>query len=797
MQRFICGFLLLALATGAQAAGRFTLVNDGKPACAIIIAEQAGENARVGAEELQRYVEKISGAKLPIYLDSEKIVHQDPLILVGRSRYTDAIAGLKIPDGVTNNLREEGYIITATPATLVLAGNDTHPYYGTRYAVSDLLGRLGVRWFLPGEYGEVVPKAKTLAVPVMSIEEHPDFPLRAYWTHDKDAAMREERALWTIRQRLNPRGIEWFGLPGDGSLAGYLPKDQVKAHPVWFALQPDSSRNPNLPCMTDELRRADPSYAGQPRILDEVLKKMGEDALQGKRHSAMAPDDGTPACECDACKAMSLRYSVGFAADRTGNPVHDYLSGQEWFFFVDKLLEATAQKYPGHLIATNGYSNRVFPPEVPPTFNRHKNLTIMYADILGCTIHAYDDPKCWQIRDQYNMIKQWTSLSDKVWVYGYNFTMMVTKKTFTPTTRRVRRNLPLLKEAGIVGFYDSDAADMTISGIPTYLARHTLQWNVKADMDAVLADFYRKWFGPAAKPMREYHTALENAFDDAPYHAHEDVILPLIYTPKLMAQLERCIVKAEGATKTDAEKLRVHAERLGFEHLRGYVQTEQAKRELRFADAARLMEGMLALKAEMHAITPHFGWQPYAVYAEDWEAERMHRLAKKIDGTEGTLLAPLPETTRFRADPYDAGRSERWMAPGFPDAKWQLARTTTGWQNQGLKDDGGRPLLSKDGHDYRGYGWYRFTVNLPPATGGQARLFFPAAINQVWVWVNGQYAGRSNYVMAWFRPAEFDLDITPYLQPGNNDIALRVLCTEQYFGANGLYERPFIYMKKP
>jgi len=796
MQRLYGAILLLAIAiTGARAAGGFTLVEDGRPTCAIIIAEQASENARVAAEELQRYVQKISGAKLPIYPDSHQIVHPKPLILVGRSRQTDAIAGLNIPDGVTNALREEGYIIKSTPDTLVAAGNDTYPYYGTRYAVYDLLERLGMRWFLPGNFGEVTPRAETLTVPELSIEERPDFPLRAYWTHSKDA-MGPERDLWMIRQRLNPRAVEWFGLPGDGSLGAYLPKDQVKEHPEWFALQPDGSRNPNLPCMTDELRRNDPQYAGQPRILDEVLKKVGENVAAGRRTSPMAPDDGTPACECDACKKMSIRYSVGFAADRTGNPIHDYLSGQEWFFFVDKLLEATAQKYPGHVIATNGYANRVFPPEVPPTFNRHKNLTIMYADILGCTIHAYDDPKCWQIRDQYNMIRQWTKLSDKVWIYGYNYTMAVTKNTFTPTTRRVRRNLPLLKEAGIIGFYDSDTADMTDSGIPTYLARHRLEWNVNADIDALLADFYQTWFGPAAEPMREYNAALEDAFYNAPYHAHEDVILPLIYTPELMAGLERDIVKAEELAKTDAEKLHVHTERLVFDHLRDYVQTIQAEHELRFADAARLMEHMGALKAELHAITPHYGWEPYAVYAENWEAERMHRLAKKIDGTEGTLLTALPEAARFRADTYDAGRGERWMEPAFDDAEWQLCRTTTGWQNQGLKDDDGRPLLSRDGHDYRGYGWYRFEVDIPQAPEGQARLFCPSVINQAWVWVNGQYAGRTNYVMAWFRPAEFDLDITPYLRQGKNNITMRVLCTEQYFGANGLYERPFLYSRK-
>ncbi|MHB0937748.1 MAG: DUF4838 domain-containing protein [Armatimonadota bacterium] len=796
MQRFICGLLVLALAmAGAQAAGKLTLVKDGKPACAIIIAEKASENAAFAANELQQYVKKISGAELPIYLDSQKIMHYGPLVLVGRSQYTDML-GLKIPDGVSPSLREEGYLIRCAGDRLVLAGNDTAPYYGTRYAVDDLLGRLGVRWFLPGDYGEVVPKTATIAVDEINITEQPDFPMRSFWTHSRTEQMGKDRELWMIRNRLNPRSPYWFGVPSDGSLAEYLPKEKIKDYPDWFALQPSGSRNPNLPCMTDELRRNDPQFAGQPRILDEVLKKVGENVHKGGRVSSMAPDDGIPACDCENCRKLSIRYTDGYMADRdAGGPAPEYLTSQEWFFFVDKLLEATAQHYPGHLISTNGYANRVFPPEVSPTFNRQQNLTVMFADILGCTIHGYGDPKCWQTREQYNMLKQWCKISDKVWVYGYNYTMLVTKGTLTPMTRRVRSTVPMTKAAGSIGFFDQEEADMSMLGIPTYVARLALEWDTEANVDAILADFYAKWFGPAAKPMQDYYNPLETAFDKAPFHGHEDVILTSIYTPKVMARLESDIQQAEKAAVTGTEKQHVRAEALIFEHLQCFVEAEKAKREYQFAHAATLMQRMLEIKKELHAITPYFGWRPYPVYQEAWEAERMTRLA----GLAAGGLIPLPEAARFATDKQDVGRSQRWMEPDYNDARWQTCRTTTGWQNQGLRDDDGLPLMSKDGHAYRGYAWYRYTVNTSGPewrrVAGKTHLFLPSAVNQAWVWVNGQYAGRSNYMQAWFRPAEVDLDITPYLKPGNNTIAIRVLCTEDYFGANGLYERPFIYRK--
>ena len=73
--------------------------------------------------------------------------------------------------------------------------------------------------------------------------------------------------------------------------------------------------------------------------------------------------------------------------------VPEYLTGNEWFFLVNGMLDAAGAKYPGHLIATNGYANRYVPPEDIPGFNRYNNLTIMFADICGYTALAEDrDP---------------------------------------------------------------------------------------------------------------------------------------------------------------------------------------------------------------------------------------------------------------------------------------------------------------------------------------------------------------------------------------------------------------------
>jgi hypothetical protein len=168
----------------------------------------------------------------------------------------------------------------------------------------------------------------------------------------------------------------------------------------------------------------------------------------------------------------------------------------------------------------------------------------------------------------------------------------------------------------------------------------------------------------------------------------------------------------------------------------------------------------------------------------------MDGLAARTTGPEGELLAALPDTALFRTDPFDDGRFEGWQGDAG-GAAWKPLRIDAGWDAQGFQDAQGRP--------YRGVGWYRFEVDLPRGETGARKVLLhaPAVVNEAWVWVNGSYAGHRPYGMPWFRPQELELDVTRLIRPGEkNRIVFRVLCNFDVWGANGIYERPFIYARK-
>ena len=68
---------------------KLILVHDGQPSATIVISDSPSENAQAAARELQKYIEKISGAKLPIASDSTPL--SGCMVLVGRSKLTDEI----------------------------------------------------------------------------------------------------------------------------------------------------------------------------------------------------------------------------------------------------------------------------------------------------------------------------------------------------------------------------------------------------------------------------------------------------------------------------------------------------------------------------------------------------------------------------------------------------------------------------------------------------------------------------------------------------------------------------------
>ena len=121
-----------------------------------------------------------------------------------------------------------------------------------------------------------------------------------------------------------------------------------------------------------------------------------------------------------------------------------------------------------------------------------------------------------------------------------------------PVLHTIRKDIPYYRDRGIEGFYTQLFDHLWHRhGLNYYLAAK-LCWNADLDVDALLDDYFIKFYGPAAAPMRDYFMTMESGMEDwngCISYGITDVdftgIMPKIFTPKIMQRMLNCVGKAE------------------------------------------------------------------------------------------------------------------------------------------------------------------------------------------------------------------------------------------------------------
>src|SRR3954470_16035554 len=173
----------------------------------VVIPDRPGAVQKVAAEELARYVGRISGRKLEVVPAGK---------FAGREEGLSFFVGEAVASGVLKRdlgpWKEEEWLLRTVPGGLVVAGHDGDgdPWSprtpaGCLLAVYTLLDdHLGVRWFWPGPFGEHVPEQPDATLPAIDVRSTPPFMIRSVGFgysryHTKD--FREDARRWARRAR--------------------------------------------------------------------------------------------------------------------------------------------------------------------------------------------------------------------------------------------------------------------------------------------------------------------------------------------------------------------------------------------------------------------------------------------------------------------------------------------------------------------------------------------------------------------------------------------------------------------
>lgn len=571
----------------------FSLAQDGRPACSLVIAERPTNAARLAALELQCHVLKITGAELPIHTDTEAI--EGPRVLVGESKATRALGFNE------SNFSPQEYLIAFRPETLILIGRDwedtetnrnefgrpmscgdtlaatrhkidfwqtvgmpergpfeielpgVYDDQGTCYAVYDFLERFcSVRWYGPNETGVFIPACPTLMVQGADVRRSPALKYRdALWSGNWPfmkgqwgAVTPQEVHLFWRRLRLG--GEKWAG-------NHTFHKKTVETIFTNPAYQAEGKGRGSQLCYTN------------PELVREVAQ-MARDFFDGKKNApegwkavgdyfALIPDDNSNYCRCDRCRELVYSGKSMRTDQFSSGTISNY-----FFSFVNAVAREVGKTHPDKYIATLAYWNYAFPPE----FEMEPNVSM--APCLHTCMYAIHKEI---LENDMKLYHEWLERS-KAPLYLWNYyhhpmepSVIENFKCFPNImVHKTAEIMRMFIEDGVRGIFICGEQDM----LEAYIIAKI--WDdPQQDVDVLLDEFFLRYFGAAAAPMKRFYLQLEQIACNpenypAPYYREngidwKNVAWTALGTEERMKQLGILMTEAQALAQGDLEKRRV------------------------------------------------------------------------------------------------------------------------------------------------------------------------------------------------------------------------------------------------
>jgi len=748
---------------GTAGADELIIAQDGKARAGIVVAADAGKWEKQAATDLAKYIGLMSGGEpriVSVAAEIDAALKADaPVLLIGqRALAAEPSLAPALAGAAKKNptVRADAIVVKRVKNRVYLAGTNDESHY---FAASWLLQQWGCRWYLAGDFGECIPSQPVLKVGALEHVYAPPFEVRHYWLSwngDSTGAEDFQRRNFMSSTRL----------PGMGHALGEHTK----------ALIPPGKSMFNVPF-------------SEPKTAETVAASIEPHYAKGEAGISIAIEDGNYVSD----SARDKELQAGILDKYTLQPSNTD-GMMSLYNSVAKLLRT---KHPASktLIGGMAYANVTIPPQ--QMLAMEPNLVMWLAPIDIDPNHGMDDPLSPPRQEYCEMMYRWAELmKGRVVIYDYDQGQLVWRDLPNPSHDAFAQDVKHYRNAGILGV-GTESRGAAATTFLNLFFRGQLMWNPDADVAAQLAEFYPKFYGPAAAPMAKYWTAIYDAWKTTPVTEHEYFVAPAIYTPELVASLKISLAEARKLTPPGAGKPyldRIRFTELGFEVLDAYMaMVRAANAEVDYKTAVTQGDRGLAAREELTKMNGIFTtYKKIGENGASWwpgEVQQYRDLLALTDGTKGTLVAKTPLEWTFRADPHDTGLARGW---GYKEptksesAEWKKMRADLYLQAQGV--------LHPDGQSYTGHYWYRTGIELKPEqTTGKVSVMFPGLFNECWLYVNGALVAHRNFKEPWWLADykfEWPVDLTGHLKAGQNTIVVRGI-NPHHFG--GMFRRPFLY----
>jgi hypothetical protein len=541
------GALALALAacsTHIQAAP-LTLVKDGRPNATIVLQANAPEPLKAAATDLQKYVQKMSGVELPLTADGNDV--PGTTLNIGKTVSSQAS---DLPD---SKLNPETYAITQRGDDVYFCANYPSP---TAFAVySFLQDNLGVRWFAPGDDWEYVPQLKnknTLTVDVTNVVSVPGTSPRIWSGHQWTPAWKtwEWRNKAIISEKVPRRNFQ-------NNMFRIFPQSKYRmTHPEYYPLvsgkrwiPKDDKEADWWPCI------------GSPevqRITVEHIQQWFKDHPSEDSFS-LGMDDIVKICEDPQCLAM----------DGHSDDLRKRNFSSRFYKFINIIAREIKTSNPDKFIGVLIYRIVLEPPVDVPK---------MEDNVFGYI--AFDSCAEWYLPGRkaawMSNVQEWAKRMKHLSRYEY-FGL----GTFAPRVyhRSLAEQMEVDHSLGFEGNY-TEMYTFLPQTAPMAWALAQKQWHPKLKMDALLGEFYKKMYGPAAPTMKQYFDLMEKSWNiNRPGHigwVNMDIVHQATsISSEALEQGMALLNKAANQVQTPVAKRRIDVTRAGLQYA-GYAIQEYA-----------------------------------------------------------------------------------------------------------------------------------------------------------------------------------------------------------------------------
>jgi hypothetical protein len=412
---------------------------------------------------------------------------------------------------------------------------------------------------------------------------------------------------WARHQRVLLHSLDFDG--------GHYFKDwwdkYGKSRPELFALQPDGTRG-TYPEAKHRIKLCE----GEPAVW-EVWMQEQEALLAEYPHRNVLgamPNDGYFDGHCTDPRSRawdpdpsetSVRIKLHWAngVSQEWPPLSD-----RYVIFANTLADRVKQRFPGQeiFVATNAYGDvgRPKPVRAVPRDN---------VLIIGVNnFHGRDQAT----REQHKTdFLNWASIS-KTMIWRPNLGNQGGRMWALPDVpfQELMDDFRFVAEHGVAGVFFDTLFEHWATLAPYYYLIGQLAYDPRADGHAILDDYFRRCYGPAAAPMKSYWLLMEKTRDKLVHEVasvNSAFSVPDYYNAAFFAEADALIAQAQKLAEPAEGKhaRRVNFTRCGLDYTRQIVairalmrQSEQAKKD----DHERLKESVLVKWKELEEMTRGF-----------------------------------------------------------------------------------------------------------------------------------------------------------------------------------------------